>query len=315
VYVAQDVPSALAEDKTRVFAATSGYWRPNGKLDLYHFALVDLAGGNGANLTNGSVGVDAHPVQNAQLTLAINHVSTDLLQIAARTVLSDPDPTAIGVVQNDITLLRISQDLARAVASIALAERRFELSLGGGFHRRPAVVVALADGGTVAFPEARSADVTFTILDRRSLAGTRAALSGALTEPLGHSTTWSRATVVRASVSKPFAEQRGELELDVMGEHVQDQGGALACTGALDPLACYGHASTNAAQVGGLLSWRVAREWLLVADAHVGYQKVGSHYLAPMNVSDPSSPLIDLPITWPTVISVTGFLRLQWRYR
>jgi len=314
VYVPQDVPNAPAEEKTRVFAASSGYWRPASTVDIYHFALLDVAGGNGANLTNGSVGVDARPVTNVQLTVAVNHVSTDLLQIAARNALTDPDPSAIGVVQNNITLLRISQDMARGAASLALAARRFELSLGGGFHRRPSVAVALADGmSSVTFPEAKSADLTFTILDRRSVADTRIALSGTITEPIGSATTWSRATVARASVSKMFAEQRGQVEVDVMGEHVQDAN-AQACINSLNPLACYGTSSTNAAQAGTLVSWRVAREWLLIADAHVGYQKIGSHYLIPMT-SDPASPLVDMPVAWPTVFSVTGFVRLQWRYR
>src|SRR5262249_52886859 len=152
---AQDVPMAPAEDKTRVFAASSGYWRPAQELDVYHFALADIAGGNGANLTNGSLGIDARPTQNLQLALAANHVSADLLEIAARNALVDPDPTAVGVVQNNIALLRISQDMARASASVALAERRFELTVGGAVRRRHEVAVALADGtGSVVFPEA-----------------------------------------------------------------------------------------------------------------------------------------------------------------
>lgn len=316
VYVAQDVPGAPAEQKTRVFVASSGYWRPASELDIYHFALVDVAGGNGVAVTNGSIGVDARPVSSLQFTLAYNHVSTDLLQIAARNFLTDPDPTAIGVVQNNIALLRISQDMARVGASLALDQRRFELSAMGGLHLRPAVSVALADGSAVSFPEARSADASLVALDRRSIANTRISIAGSLTEPIGNVVpNRSRGVVGRLIVEKPFANDRGSVEADVMIEHFQDLGTPQACTSSLAPLACYGTSTTTAGQAGVLVSWRVAKEWLLIADAHAGYQKIGSHYLVPMDAADPTSPLVDLPVAWPTVLSVTGFMRLQWRYR
>ncbi|HEX8114776.1 MAG TPA: hypothetical protein VF516_43900, partial [Kofleriaceae bacterium] len=174
VRVVQDVPDATAAERSRVFTTSSGYWRFGAPLDAYHFAVLDLAGAGGVHLTNGSVGIDARPGAGVQLSLALHHVSTDVLQIAARNLLSDPDPSAIGIVQNNLAVTRISQDVARAGASIALAAQRFELSASGGLHRRPEVSVALADGsGAVVFPEARSADATLSILDRRSLGGLR----------------------------------------------------------------------------------------------------------------------------------------------
>ncbi len=314
VYAPQDVPDAPPEQKTRVFTTTSGYWRAGSGFDAYHFVLLDVA--PSVRLTNGSLGIDARPTENVQLTAAVNHVSTDLLQIAARNTLVDPDPTAIGIVQNNIRLLTISQDLARAGASIAMAERRFELSLAGTLHRRPSVAVPTADGTmSVVFPEARSADATLGIVDRRSIGGLRLAASGSVIEPLG--TTYpnrSRGVIVRASGARAFADLRGSLEADVMYEHLKDSGANASCTTSTDPLACYGTSSTTAAQAGVLVSWRVAREWLLIADTHVGYQTVGSHYLAPMN-GDPMAPLVDTPVAWPTVVSVTAFARVQWRYR
>ena len=316
VYAPQNVPDAPSDQKTRVFTTTSGYWRGGSSFDAYHFVLLDVAGGNGVNLTNGSLGVDARPTPNVQITAAINHVSTDLLQIAARNLLTDPDPTAIGIVQNNINLLKVSQDLARAGASLALAERRFELSVSGGVHRRPSVSVPTADGGmSVVFPEARSADAMFGILDRHSIGDTRIAVSGLLTEPIGSAApNRSRGIVVRGVISKLFADQRGQIEADVMYEHLKDTGSGAACTTSTNPLACYGTSTTTAAQTGVLASWRIGREWLLIADTHVGYQQVGSHYLAPMS-ADPMAPLADMPVAWPTVLSVTAFARVQWRYR
>jgi hypothetical protein len=317
VYVSQDVPDAPSDQKTRIYTASSGYWRPVPALDIYHFALLDVAGADGVDLTNGSVGVDARPAQSVQFTVAYNHVSTDLLQIAARNFLTDPDPTAIGLVQNNIALLRISQDMARAGASVAIDERRFELSAMGGLHLRPAVSVALADGsGSVAFPEERSADATLVALDRRSIADARISIAASITEPLGHTVpNRSRGYVGRFVVEKTFENERGSIEADVMVEHFADLGSPQACTTSTTPFACYGTSTTTGGQAGALVSWRIAKEWLLIADAHVGYQRINSRYLVPMDPTDPSSPLVDLPVAWPTVVSVTGFLRLQWRYR
>jgi hypothetical protein len=305
VYVAQDVPGATAAEKSRVFTTSNGYWRLGAPLDVYHFAVLDVAGASGVNLTNGSVGIDARPMADVQLTASVHHVSTDILQIAARNLLSDPDPSAIGVVQNNLAVIRISQDVARAAASLALADQRFELSASGGVHRRPQVNVALADGsGAVAFPEAKSADATFAILDRRSLGGVRAQLSGSLTFPVGSGgTNRARGSLARLSASRTFSQQRGQIEADVMAERFRDvDSSAGMCMTSLDAFACYGTSTTIAAQTGALASWRIGREWLVIADVHAGYRDVRSTSIAG-------------PFTWPKVYSITSFIRLQWRIR
>ena len=305
VYAAQDTGDAPADQRSRVFATSSGYWRFGAPLDVYHFAQLDVAGGTGVALTNGSLGVDARPVPAVTLTGSVHHVSTDVLQITARNVLADPDPSALGVVQNNLAVLRVSQDVARAAASVALADQRFELSASGAFHRRPQVTVQLADGtGAVAFPEAKSADATFSILDRHSLAGLRLQLSGSLTFPIGDSVAArARGTLVRLSAGRGFSHDRGQFEADVMAERFHDLGsGTGMCMTSLDAFACYGTSTTVAAQAGALASWRVGREWLVIADAHAGYRDVSSLGVAG-------------PIARPKVVSITSFIRIQWRYR
>jgi hypothetical protein len=303
VYVAQDVPNATTTETSRVFGASSGYWRPATALSIYHFAIVDVAGANGVHLTNGSLGIDAHPTGDIQLNASVNHVSTDLLQIAARNVLADPDPTAIGIVQNNVALIRVSQDVARAGASLAFAEQRFELSASGGFHRRPSVSVQLSDGtGEVVFPEAKSVDATLMLRDRRSIAGLRASLAASMTFPLPGDAPRARGTVIRAAASRAFADDRVQIEADLMGEHFRDDNGAGMCAGSLDVFACYGSSTTTAAQAGALVTWRLAREWLLLADTHLGYQDISGTSIAG-------------PLVWPHVYSVTAFARVQWRYR
>lgn len=304
IYVAQDVPGATSTESSRVFATASGYARPASWLDFYHLGWLDLAGANGVSLMNGSLGLNVHPSSNVQLTASVNHVSSDILQIAARNVLVDPDPTAIGIVQNNIAVIRVSQDLVRAGASVALAQSRFELSVSGGFHRRPAVSVELADGGgEVSFPLARSGDVTLVILDRRSVAGLRASGAATVTFPVGDDVpNYSRGTTVRLAASRVFADERGEIEVDVMAQRYRQLSGGGMCTTSLAVLDCYGSSTMAAAQAGLLGSWRVAREWLLLADTHLGVQDV-------------ESTTINGQVTWPRMLSVTVFARAQWRYR
>jgi len=73
------------------------------------------------------------------------------------------------------------------------------------------------------------------------------------------------------------------------------------CTEITDVLACYGASTTTAVQAGALVSWRIGREWLLLVDAHLGVLAGQSSAMAGT-------------VDWPTVVSFTGFARVQWRY-
>ena len=140
-------------------------------------------------------------------------------------------------------------------------------------------------------------------LDRRSVAGLRASLSASLTYPIGDAApNRARATAVRAALSRAFAGGNAQVEADAMGQRLRSNGGADLCMTTLDPLSCYGTSDTSAAQLGLTASWRVSREWLLLTDLHFGYQD---------HTSDLSTGMIE----WPSVYSVSSFLRLQWRYR
>jgi hypothetical protein len=211
----------------------------------------------------------------------------------------------MGIVQNNISVIRISQDLVRAGASLSLLKSRFELSASAGLRRRPAVSVELPDGGTFDFAGTSSADLTMGVLDRRSIAGLRASASATVTAPLDHQLpNRSRGTVGRFALSRTFADERGQIEADVMVERFRDLGGRGLCTTPMstDVFACYGASRTSAGQVGALASWRLAREWLLLFDAHLGVRSVTANTLAGVT-------------EYPTVYSMTAFARAQWRYR
>ena len=302
IYVAQDVPQAASNEASRVFTTANGYARPASWLDLYHFALLDIAGGTGTNLTNGSVGLNLHPTENVQLSTSLNHVSTDQLQIAARNNLADPDPTAMGIVQNDIAIIRVSQDVARVATSVGLARSRFEVSIAGSYHRRPGVEVALVDGERVTFPEARSAEASLTILDRKSIGGLRASAGMTLTFPLADDApARSRGTIVRLVAGRAFHEGRAELTGDVMIARFAGATSAGSCMDSLDVLRCFSASRTATAQAGVLGSYAVAREWLFLLDTHVGVQDV-------------ASATIMGEVRYPRVLSVSVFARAQWRY-
>ena len=92
-----------------------------------------------------------------------------------------------------------------------------------------------------------------------------------------------------------------------MAERFRDAGATgrpsvWMCVKSMAAFACFGTSRTVAAQVGALASWRIGREWLVLADAHAGYR-------------DTSSTSIAGPVAWPKVYSITSFIRVQWRYR
>jgi hypothetical protein len=305
VYVAQDVPLASRSEASRVFTTASGYARPVRWLNAYHFALLDVAGGGGVNLTNGSLGLDMRAASNVQVTLAVHHVSTDLLQIAARNVLEDPDPNAGGLVQNGIAIIRVSQDTARLGTSVALAQQRFEVSVSGSYHRRPGVDVALTDGGVVSFPEARSVDTSLTLLDRKSIAGLRTSATAALTYPISDvAPNQSRSAIVRVATGRAVLDDRIEFIADVALARFRNSSGSspTGCMDSSDVFQCFSISKSTVVEGGALASYRIAREWLFLLDGHVGVQDARASTL--MGTLD-----------YPHVLSFTMFARAQWRYR
>lgn len=303
VYAMQDVPDATSSEASRVFLTSNGYARPAKFLDVYHYVLADVAGNAGANLTNGSLGINVQAATNVQLNAKVDHVSADVLQIAARNSIEDPDPNSMGIVQNNISIVRVSQDTVRGGASVAFARQRFEISVSSGLRRRPSVSVETADGAMVAFPAAKNADVSVTVLDRRSIAKLRVSATATVFYPLADdAANRSRGTLVRLAAGRVFADGRGELDADVMVERFRDQTGRDACMTSMDVFACYGAAKITAGQAGVLASWRAGREWLVIGDVHFGARDV-------------TSSTVMGEVESPRAYSITAFARLQWRYR
>ena len=292
-----------ADRRGRGFVSSTGYWRPGAGFNLYHYAVYDALGPSAGALTNLSAGANAYPSQDLQLTLAVNHVETELLQIAARDLLEDPDPAAMGLVQNRVELLRTTADEVRAVTSLAMARHRFEISLSGSLRRRPAIDVGLVGGGQVTFPASELAETSLRLVDRRSLAGLRLAGTASWFHPLDTDPGGaSSGVVVRLDASRGFADERGQIDVDVSAQRFRDLGQKSTCD-SLDPLACFGTERLSGAEAGALLSYQAAGNWLIEGDLHLGAQKLRS--------INPTGALVE----WPAVLSVTGFGRLEWRFR
>ena len=295
-------PDTGARDDPRLFLTTSGYWRPSRRASLYHYAVADVAGEAGAGLTNLSAGVNANVTRNVLLRASVHHIDTELLALTARNHLEDPDTDAMGVVQNNIEVQRISSDSARGTVSVSLARRRFQLSASGGLRRRPELSVPVSDGSEFTFPETRAAEATLTVLDRRSILGLRLGATFALVTPIGDAApTASSTRVARVRASRQLAKGRGQWQLDLGYLHGEDSVTSAPCTG-LDPLACYGAASVRALQGGGLLAAPVTKATLLIADVHVGAERVTATGEGGNKVEQP------------TRLVTTGFLRIQRRF-
>jgi hypothetical protein len=294
--------STGVRESPRVQANSNGYWMPAQSFNLVHYLLVDLSGPSGAGVRNANVEASAYPVPELQLSLGANHQDNEFLEITARNQLETPDLAAQGVVQNSATLARVSAQSLRAGASLAMAKRRFELTLTGSLRRRPEFTVVRPNGEDFTFPGARSAEGTLTFLDRRSLAQMRMAASASVLRALGDGLpTRSNGYIGRLSAGHALGSA-GEWEVDVAAMSLRDQMVADLCDGQ-DPLLCFGGSRVRAGQAGGMLTYWGQGAWLVVLDLHAGAQKV--------TTEDAMGETVRLP----TVLTGSAFVRIGWRNR
>lgn len=300
VAAAGEVPGATAADGRRGFVTANGYARPHPAVDLYGHGVVDVIAADGARVTEASGGVDvwAHPA--VELSLTGHHAANELFAIAARDQLVDPDPAAMGQVENGAAIVRVSQDAARASASIAVAEQRFQLTVGAGYLQRPAVVVPLTGGGALTMPGAQMGELTVSALDRRAPGRLRVEASGTALTPLGEaSASRSRAVIGRLAVERDG--DGAAFTIDASAHSYRDLGPAGGCL-TLDPLACLGTSATRGLAAGALVSLSAGPEWLILVDARGG-------------LDDTDATFGGAAVTWPRRYWLSAFARLQWRYR
>lgn len=303
-------------EQPRIFASSSGYYRRSPKLDVYHFAVVDLYGSNVSDreelegtiasipLTNLSVGVNYRPNTALRLTGSINRVDTETLNVIAQTRLEDPAP-GLGFVQNNIEVQRISQQSARVGISGAFKENRFEVSIDGMVRSRPEIQLVQGDE-QVTVPSAQAFEVGLRLLDRRSIKDHRLLAGYTRINGFGETNFYrTDSDLFRVGASREFKEGLGEYEIDVSYIRSADSGrGGTACpaVGGLDPFAdCFGSSAINTVAVGGMVFYRPKRDWLVLGGLNVASQAI--------TIID---NMVETP--QPSILILTGHVRISYRF-
>ncbi len=298
----------LQKEAPRVYVTSNGYLRSGSKLDVYHFALVDLVGSAATDstahvqLTNLSVGANAKPNPRLRLTASFNRVDTETLNVQAGAFLTTPDTSMIGnsIVQNEIYVIRLATNSARAGISAGLGKnQRFEISTALSYRQRPAFSLRGPDNMILAsLPAAKSVEVWGGVVDRRSIKGTRIGIDGSQSFGVGD-VAYQRSEVFlgRLFVNRLIQDGRGEWEAEASYSKVVDStiGQNLTCTMASD---CYGTSNNTIISAGGQLFYRLKEDWFGIGTLHV------------MRINNKrSDALVD-----PTVTGITGFVRIAKRF-
>ncbi|MDX2090380.1 MAG: hypothetical protein SFX73_21155 [Kofleriaceae bacterium] len=293
-------------EQPRVFLTSTGYWRSGAALDIYHFALIDLYGSQGAGLTNLSAGVNYKPSPRLRATASFNRVDVDTLAVQANAFLNEPSPEGVGnnVVQSETYFRRLASNVGRGGLSVGLGQfQRFEISTGIAYRWRPTVAVPLGDGmGTtpVTLQAAKGIEVYGSIIDRRSIKNARIGIDGSRSIAVGD-VAYQRSTVLalRAFVSRELASGRGEWEAEVNYNTTRDSATGFDCIDPAMITSCYGASTGALISGGGSLYYRVNRDWFAIVNAFVSRQTLT---YSTMQIRDPA------------VLSMMGYARIAYRF-
>ena len=304
----------LSGESPRIYATANGYYRLGPKLDFYHYGVLDVFGSaaDPVALTNLSAGFNFKPSQRVRLTTSVHRVDTETLNVQAGAFLDNPVLEAGGgvtKVQNEtiLQLRRISSNSARGTASFGLGElNRFEITVGSQYRYRPDFTLRAPDGTVVAELEAaKGVDVFGGILDRRSLFDLRIGVDATLSRAVGDvAFSRSESLTTRGFLSREIGKGRGEWEAEVSYTTTSDRTGGAApmCIGGtVSPADCYGASSAKILSAGGQVYYRIKQDWFGIANLYVS--QMG------LTRKDQMDTFTD-----PTITSLTGFLRIAYRY-
>jgi hypothetical protein len=300
------------KEQARVYVTSSGYYRAGSKLDFYHFALIDLVGSAGFQLTNLSAGINAKPDPRLRLTLNVNHVDTETLNVQAGAFLNQVDqtvgPAGTGgpnVIQNEAYLLRLATNEARGGVSAGLGPlQRFWVSTALSYRERPAFALKSPNGMTIAnIDEASSVDVWASIVDHHSFKDMKLGIDGSQTFGVGTvAFQRTKAFNLRLFGSHEFKEGRGEWQAEVAYTTLTDSVRNATAMCQLAPTSvpdCYGYSTASLLGFGGQVYYRLNADWFGVVSA----------YATQIN-----SKRGDVATADPAVLSLTGFLRIAYRF-
>ncbi|MBP9206854.1 MAG: hypothetical protein KBG28_22975 [Kofleriaceae bacterium] len=292
----------LKAEQPRVFATANGYWRQSPKLDLYHFAVLDLFGSAGFQITNLSVGAQFKAGQRLRANAALSRVDTETLNTTAQTYLRDPGGA---IVTNETEVLRIASDQARAGLSAALGKvQQIEASTSVALRRRPEIALVVSDMPAIPaqiLPATQSADLQFGLVHRRLLRDLRVGLDVVRSVGVGGvAYAHSKYLSVRATASRELRSGRGQWDVELGYSTATDDNKGTACN-PTTIAQCYGASSNSRLDALGTLYYRVRPN--LFAIGSLGLGQLGL-----------TSNRAGAAVTDPALYQFSGFLRLGYRY-
>lgn len=295
----------FSSESPRVFVTSNGYIRSGTSLDFYHMAVIDIVGSAGFALTNLSTGANFKPSQRLRLTASYNRVDTETLNVQANAFLNPEDANAPGVIQNETFIRRLATNAVRGGVSAGLGElQRFEVSTSATYRFRPGISLVAPDGvTTVSLTPAKGVDVTFGLMDRRSIADLRIGADVSRTFGVGN-VPYARSEVLagRLFVARELASGHGEWEIEAGYSTTKDKALAGDCTATVPGVNnCFGTSSGKIYTLGGNLYYRINRDWFALGSLNVGRMML-NRVEAGMTVADP------------TVTSLTGYFRIAYRF-
>jgi hypothetical protein len=300
VPLADDIETGTME-QPRLLVSSNGYWRRSQFLDVYHYAVVDLVGAGGFAVTNGSLGVNYRPQPRLQVHVAAHHVDTETLNVQAQTTLEDPDQRPVGVIQNNVTVQRISADSARVSVSAALGQTmRWEVTAAGAARRRPEITLQANPGGIdQTIPAAQSGEIFFQAVDRTFYGGVRLAGSFVRIFGLGNNAARSTSQIVRLAANREIAEGRGEVEADLSYLASTDENRGLCSV--VDLTTCYGSSRIQSLALSSTGFYRLRADWMLMGTLELSRRRL-------------TTLEGDLEVAQPAVLGTTGLLRIAYRF-
>lgn len=288
-------------ESPRLYLTANGYWRPRITLDLFHYAVVDLVGANGAALTNLSLGADWKPAPRMRVTALVNQTDTETLNVQAQARLQEPQPLGV-TFNNEVFVARLSTLSARLGLSVSLgATGRFEISTSGAVRRRPDLTLTTSDGTTkVTVAAAQTAEVMLQAVDRRSILGLR--ISGSVLRSFGVGNNFARTSslIARLSAERELAEGKGDLSGSLGYSSSSDDNIGVTCDG-VTLSTCWGSAKSRTISLEGAGSYRLGRSWLGIASLELANQS--------LQVTDAMKL-----VPQPGIIMVTALVRLSYRF-
>lgn len=308
IYAPESDQATGTRETQRVFVTSSGYWRESSQLDVYHYLVGDLTSASGTALTNLTLGINYNPTFNFRINGQVTHIDTETLNVQAQTRLETPGAPAgqtLNVVLNNVEVARLSQDEARLSVSGSFKRQRFEVTASGAIRRRPEVSLGLDNEmlDPLVLPEAQAADVTLSVVDRRSYKDIRLGLSYSRAMGVGEANlNRSEFQVVHLNGLRDLMDGKASVEGSLTFVSSSDDDDEMACVASLQPLNCYGTSTAQTLTLGGMGTYRIKRDWLGIASATLGSQSI--------TVEDAMQERLDLP----RILTMSFFFRVAYRF-